>query len=325
VLTDSFGRVVADVRLSLTDKCNFRCTYCMPAAGLEWLGRDKLLRPDEIERVARVFVALGIRSFKLTGGEPMVRPELVEIVGRLRAIDDDIDLSLTTNGYLLEGKAAALKEAGLDRVTVSCDSLHRHRFAEITRRDAFDSVMRGIGAATDAGLAPIKINCVVMRDTNADEVVAFAALARDSGYHVRFIEYMPLDADGVWDADRVVPSEDLRALIDASYPLVANDAAGPAVRFDFADGAPGSVGFISSVSEPFCASCDRVRVTADGQLRACLFAIDETDLRTPLRDGASDEAIAELIRSCVASKWAGHKIGQEDFERPSRSMSQIGG
>ncbi len=325
MLVDSFGRVVSDVRLSLTDRCNFRCTYCMPAAGLPWLPRAELLTAEEIARVAAIFVSHGVASFKLTGGEPTARPELVEIVALLRALDDDIDLSLTTNGYLLERMADELKGAGLDRVTVSCDSLHRHRFAEITRRDAFDSVMRGIRAAKDAGLQPVKINCVVIGGTNDDEVVGFAALARDTGYHVRFIEYMPLDAEGAWNGDLVVASKDLRSTIDATYPIVEEHVDGPSTRFLFADGAPGSIGFISSVSAPFCASCDRVRLTADGQIRSCLFAMDETDIRTPLRSGASDDEIEALIRATVAEKWAGHRIGRTDFVRPARSMSQIGG
>lgn len=326
VLIDSFGRVVADVRISITDRCNFRCTYCMPAAGLEWLPRSELLTVDEIERVASIFVRLGVRSFKLTGGEPTARPELAEIVGRLRGLGPHLDLSITTNGYLLERMAGPLTQAGLDRVTVSCDSLHRHRFAELARRDAFDAVMRGVQAAKDAGLEPIKINCVVIPGRNDDEAVAFAELARRTGHDVRFIEYMPLDAEHTWAPDQVVASEDLRSQIDARFPLVAQSSGGaPAARFIFADGAPGSVGFISSVSAPFCASCDRVRVTADGRLRACLFAIEETDISTALRAGVTDDGIEVLIRDVVAKKWAGHRIGREDFIRPERSMSQIGG
>jgi cyclic pyranopterin phosphate synthase len=332
-LIDSFGRVVSDLRLSLIDKCNFRCAYCMPAEGLPWLRRDELLTVDEIERIAMLFVRLGVDEIKLTGGEPTLRAELVEIVRRLRAIGNDIDLSITTNGQRLAELASPLRDAGLDRVTVSCDSLMRHRFAEMTRRDALDAVRAGIAAAEEAGFNPIKVNCVVIDGTNDDEVVDFARLARSTGWQIRFIEYMPLDASNAWERAKVVPSRDLRDRIEAAYPIVADgqDAAsapsngGPATRFRFNDGSPGSIGFISSVTEPFCATCNRVRVTADGQLRACLFALDETDLRTPLRHGASDAELEGLIRDAVASKWAGHHINATDFVRPSRSMSQIGG
>ena len=325
MLTDAFGRVASDLRISLTDRCNLRCQYCMPAEGMDWLPKAKLLTTDEIVRLARIFVGLGITELKLTGGEPTARAELVEIVERLREIDSDVDISLTTNGLRLAELAPALKAAGLDRVTVSCDSLLQHRYAELTRRDALDAVQRGISAAQDAGLLPIKINCVVMRGTNDDEAVAFAELARGTGHHVRFIEYMPLDAEQRWDADRVVASSELRAAIERAYPLVATDEHGPASTFHFADDAPGSIGFISSVSEPFCDSCNRIRVTADGQFRSCLFALDETDLRSLLRSDATDDAIADVIRDAVARKWSGHRIGQNDFVRPARSMSQIGG
>jgi cyclic pyranopterin phosphate synthase len=325
-LVDARGRVVGDLRISLTDRCNFRCTYCMPAEGMTWLPPDDVLSAAEIETTARLFVDLGVRSIKLTGGEPTVRRDVLEIVARLRAIDPALDLSLTTNGFLLDRLAAPLREAGLDRVTVSCDSLLRHRFAEMTRRDALDRVRAGLAAAEAAGFSPIKLNCVVIAGTNDDEALDFAALARGNGYHVRFIEYMPLDADHAWERAKVVPSHVLRGVIAAMYPLVAADAGpDPATTFRFADGAPGSVGFISSVTEPFCASCNRVRVTADGQLRVCLFAIEETDLRGPMRAGASTEALAALVRDAVWAKWAGHRIDHPDFVRPVRTMSMIGG
>jgi GTP 3',8-cyclase len=326
-LVDRFGRVASDLRVSVIDRCNFRCTYCMPAEGLPWFARAELLTADEIERLVRLLVGLGVREVKLTGGEPTVRPELTDIVRRIRAIDRDLDLSLTTNGYLLDRLAGPLREAGLDRATVSCDSLLRHRFAEMTRRDALDRVLSGIEAARRAGLTPVKVNCVVLAGTNDDEAVAFARLARRTGAEVRFIEYMPLDAEERWDGDRVVPSSVLRARIEAVHPLVpANgDHPQPAQRYRFADGAPGGIGFVSSVSEPFCDTCNRIRITSDGQLRACLFALEETDLRTPLRSGASDRELEEAIRRGVASKWAGHRIGRPDFVRPGRSMSLIGG
>jgi cyclic pyranopterin phosphate synthase len=324
-LVDGFGRVVRDLRISLTDRCNFRCLYCMPAEGLPWAARRELLTTDEITRLARVFVDLGVREMKLTGGEPTVRSELVEIVRSLRALDAGLDLSITTNGQQLDALAQPLRDAGLSRVTVSCDSLVRHRFAELTRRDALDAVLRGLDAARDAGFEDIKVNCVVIAGTNDDELLDFARLARETGYGVRFIEYMPLDAEGTWSETAVAPSEGLRAAIDHAFPLVAADEHGPASRYAFADGAPGSIGFISSVTAPFCASCDRVRITADGQLRTCLFALDEIDLRTPLRDGVSDDALVAMIRRAVDAKWAGHHIGRDDFIRPARSMSQIGG
>jgi cyclic pyranopterin phosphate synthase len=325
VLVDRFGRVVRDLRVSVTDRCNFRCRYCMPAEGLPWLASDERLTVAEITRLASTFIPLGITELKLTGGEPTVRPELVEIVRAIRDLDADVDLSITTNGLRLDELARPLRDAGLDRATVSCDSLLRHRFAEMTRRDALERVLCGLQAASDAGLGPIKVNCVVIAGTNDDEVVDFARLARSTGYGVRFIEYMPLDADGNWNDAQVAPSTTLRELIHRTYPLVADDEHGPASRFSFADGAPGSIGFISSVTAPFCASCDRVRITADGQLRSCLFATDETDLRGPMRGGASDAELEALIRETVARKWAGHSIGRPGFVRPERSMSQIGG
>jgi GTP 3',8-cyclase len=272
-------------------------------------------------------VSLGVRGVKLTGGEPTVRPDLVDITARLRAIDPALDVSLTTNGYLLDRLAEPLAAAGLDRVTISCDSLLRHRFAEMTRRDALDRVVDGLEAARAAGLSPVKVNCVVIAGTNDDEAVAFADLARTTGAHVRFIEFMPLDADERWSGDRVVPSSVLRERIDAVHPLVAEDAPSPqpAHVFRFRDGAPGAVGFVSSVTEPFCDTCNRIRITADGQLRACLFALEETDLRGPLRTGADEVEVEALIREAVAGKWAGHRIGRGDFVRPGRSMSMIGG
>jgi cyclic pyranopterin phosphate synthase len=326
-LVDRFGRVATDLRVSVIDRCNFRCTYCMPAEGLPWLPRADLLTPDELERIVRLLVGLGIREVKLTGGEPTVRPDLAAIVRRIRSIDPHLDLSLTTNGYLLDRLAGSLAQAGLDRVTVSCDSLLNHRFAEMTRRDALDAVLAGMDAAGRAGLSPLKVNCVVIAGTNDDEVVAFARLARRTGAEVRFIEYMPLDAEERWAGDRVVPSAELRRRIDAVFPLVASQGDGtqPARTYRFRDGAPGGVGFVSSVTEPFCESCNRIRITADGQLRACLFSLEETDLRSPLRAGADDGDLEALIRTGVRSKWAGHRIGRPDFVRPGRSMSMIGG
>jgi cyclic pyranopterin phosphate synthase len=325
-LLDTYGRVGNDLRVSVTDRCNFRCTYCMPAEGLNWLPKDQILTFEEITRVVGVFVGLGVRSIKLTGGEPTVRHDFPALVGMLREANPDLELSMTTNGILLDRLAGPLAEAGLDRVTVSCDSLMRHRFAEMTRRDALDRVLAGIEAAKRAGLTPIKINCVVIAGTNDDEVVDFAKWARETGFEVRFIEYMPLDAEHHWERAKVMPSAQILDAIDAVHPLVPEgDGAEPATLYRFADGEPGAIGMIPSVTEPFCDTCNRLRLTAEGQLRACLFSLDEADLREPLRSGATDQEIEAVIRKAVWGKWEGHKINHPDFQRPSRSMSMIGG
>jgi GTP 3',8-cyclase len=325
-LVDSFGRVADDLRVSVTDRCNFRCTYCMPADGLEWLPKTQILTFEEIERVVRLFVSLGVRSIKITGGEPTVRADLPDLVAKLRGIDPALELSMTTNGYLLDRLARPLAQAGLDRVTVSCDSLQRHRFAEMTRRDAFDQVMSGMRAAHDAGLSPVKINTVVIGGINEDEPVEFARFARETGHEVRFIEYMPLDAEQSWERDKVVPSDRIVHAIDAIFPLVPDgDGVEPASTYRFADGAPGGIGVISSVTEPFCDTCNRLRMTAEGQFRVCLFALNETDLRGPLRAGAQDAELEALVRAAVWRKWSGHRINHSDFVRPEKSMSMIGG
>ena len=326
-LTDRFGRRATDLRVSVTDRCNFRCTYCMPPEGLPWMPKNEVLSFEEIERIVGLLVESGVRSIKVTGGEPLVRRDVATLVRALRAIDETLDISMTTNGYLLGDHAVALAEAGLDRVTVSVDSLIRHRFAEMTLRDALDGVLHGLDAAAEAGLTPIKINTVVIRGVNDDEIVTFAELARRTGYDIRFIEYMPLDAQDEWVADKVVAGRDILAAIEDRFALVpdTDDEPEPATPFVFADGAPGRVGVIPSVTEPFCDTCNRLRLTADGHLRACLFSLEETDLRDPLRAGATDDELAELARACVAAKWSGHRIGQIDFEKPARSMSMIGG
>jgi len=324
-LVDSFGRVVDDLRISVTDRCNFRCTYCMPAEGLQWLPKPDILTYEEIARIAGVFHALGVRTIRLTGGEPLARRDLDRLVAMLGALPD-VDLAITTNGTGLRRLAKPLADAGLKRVNVSLDSLLRHRFAEMTRRDALDQVLDGIKAAADAGLTPVKINCVVVAGTNDDEVVDFARMARETGHEVRFIEFMPLDAEEHWSKQAVVPSAEVLRRIDAVYRLEpVRHGPEPARSFHFADGAPGGVGVISSVSEPFCESCNRVRITPDGQLRVCLFALEETDLRGIIRGGGSDADVEAAIRSAVAGKWAGHHINRPDFVRPSRSMSMIGG
>ncbi len=326
-LVDDWGREIKSVRVSVTDKCNFRCRYCMPAEGLEWLGRDELLTFEELTRVVRVLAGMGVEEVRLTGGEPLARRELPVLVAMLSEIEGVTDLSLTTNGVLLDRFSAPLVEAGLHRLNVSLDSLSHVRFAEITRRDALDRVLAGLEEAErHPELAPIKVNCVAIRGFTEEEVPALAELARRKPYVVRFIEFMPLDADQRWDADDVLTGGEIRALIEQHWPLVEIPAkpSSTARRFRFADGA-GEIGFVNPVSEPFCSSCDRIRLTADGQLRTCLFSRREWDLKTPLRDGATDEDLVELIRWAVRHKELKHKINDPGFVRASRSMSQIGG
>jgi cyclic pyranopterin phosphate synthase len=328
-LIDSFGRIARDLRISITDRCNFRCTYCMPEEGMQFVPRSELLSFEEITRLSRLFVELGVESIRLTGGEPTVRRDLhrlVAMLAELRTVSGEpVELSLTTNGSSLARLAELLVQAGLRRVNVSLDSLRRDRFSAITRRDALDDVIAGIDAAVAAGLDPVKVNAVVVRGQNEDEVVDFATFGRARGVQVRFIEFMPLDASGGWSLDQVVPAEEIVARIAAVYPLeeVAHGAE-PASRFRYLDGG-GEIGVIASVTKPFCSNCDRIRLTAEGQFLTCLFAIDDLDLRTPLREGASEAVLADLIRGAVGQKWAGHRIGRVDFVRPTRSMSQIGG
>jgi GTP 3',8-cyclase len=323
-LVDTFGRVHKDLRISVTDRCNFRCTYCMPEEGMTWVPRDEVLTFEEIERLARLFVErFGFTSIRLTGGEPTVRAHLAALVARLAALG--VDLSMTTNGSTLRRDAHALRDAGLARVNISLDSLRRDRFEELTRRDELASVLDGIDAAIEAGFDPVKVNVVCMDGVNDDEIVDFATFGRDRGVEVRFIEWMPLDAGHTWERTRVVPGERIIQTIDAAYPLVPLPRGDePAEVWAYADGA-GRVGAIPSVTAPFCASCDRVRLTAEGKLRSCLFSIEETDLRSILRGGGSDDDVAAAIGACVAAKWAGHQIGQVTFVQPPRSMSQIGG
>jgi cyclic pyranopterin phosphate synthase len=325
-LVDTFGRVADDLRISVTDRCNFRCTYCMPAEGLAWLPKTEILTFEELTRLLGLFVELGVRSVKVTGGEPTVRADLPRLIEMFRTVAPDIDLSMTTNGVLLDRLARPLADAGLDRVTVSLDSLLQHRFAEMTRRDALERVFAGIAAAEDAGLTPIKINCVVIGGTNDEEVVDFATWSRRTGHAVRFIEYMPLDAEHAWEREKVVPSARILDSIASVYPLapVGPDHE-PATSYRFTDGAPGGIGVIGTVTEPFCDTCNRLRITAEGDVRSCLFATEETDLRAPMRNGATDAELRSLIRTTVWRKWSGHRINHPDFIQPARSMSAIGG
>jgi cyclic pyranopterin phosphate synthase len=335
VLIDAFGRTATDLRISLTDRCSLRCTYCMPAEGLEWLSRTDRLNDDEMIRLASVFVGLGVRSIRLTGGEPLVHRTVVDVVRRLAGLSPRPELSLTTNGISLDRSAGDLVAAGLDRVNVSIDTLDRMRFLELTRRDRLPDVLAGIAAAAAAGLDPVKVNSVLVRDSNTDEAPALLGWALRHGYQLRFIEHMPLDADHTWSRAEMVTAEEILEILQREYELEPRGHHGhaPAEEFDVVDGpgrdewatSPGRVGVIASVTRPFCRDCDRLRLTADGQLRTCLFAQSETDLRGPLRDGASDEELGTVIRTAVAGKQAGHGIGAVGFVQPARTMSAIGG
>ncbi|MGZ6931364.1 MAG: GTP 3',8-cyclase MoaA [Acidimicrobiia bacterium] len=326
-LIDPFARRVRDLRLSVTDRCNFRCTYCMPEDGLRWLDRSDLLTYEELSRIARVCVERwDFDGIRVTGGEPTIRAELPRLFEMLAPLG--VDLAMTTNGVKLPELAGRLRDAGLRRVNVSLDSLRRETFLALTRRDELDRTIAGIDAALAVGFDPVKINAVVIRGVNDDEIVDLAAFGRDRGVGVRFIEFMPLDAPGAWQMDQVVPATEILERIDAVFPLQSTHAdlahVEPAARYRYRDGV-GDVGVIASVTEPFCGSCDRVRVTAEGKFRTCLFALDETDLRAVMRDGGTDDELAAAIAGAVGTKWAGHNIGAVNFVRPDRSMSQIGG
>ncbi|HEX6601419.1 MAG TPA: GTP 3',8-cyclase MoaA [Solirubrobacterales bacterium] len=326
-LIDGHGRRISDLRVSVTDRCNFRCQYCMPADGLPWLEREEILSFEEIHRLVRVFAGLGVDEVRLTGGEPLVRREFPRLVSMLAGIEGVRDLSVTTNGYLLERDAAALVEAGIQRVNVSIDSLERDRFFQITRRDALAQVLRGLDAiAAFPQVHPIKVNAIAMRGFSEPEALRFAEFARSTAFQVRFIEFMPLDADHAWTPDAVLTGEELRALIHATYALeeLPREPSATARVFRFADGR-GEIGFINPVSEPFCAECNRVRLTAEGKLRTCLFSLHETDLRGPLRDGAGDGELETVIREAVWRKELKHHVGDPGFRQPARTMSAIGG
>jgi cyclic pyranopterin phosphate synthase len=331
-LVDPFGRVVRDLRISVTDRCNFRCTYCMPEEGMQWTPRSEILTFEEIERLARICVErFGFDGIRLTGGEPTIRAHITTLVGKLAALrvggdGDPIDLAMTTNGSTLRHCAHDLKVAGLNRLNISLDTLDRRKFEQMTRRDELDHVLHGIAAAQEAGFAPIKINAVVERGVNDGEIVELARFGRQNGLEVRFIEFMPLDASDAWQRAQVVGQDEIVAAIAAEWPLELMPARGaaPADRWRYVDGG-GTVGVIPTVTKPFCGDCDRVRLTADGQFRTCLFATDEFDMRAALRNGETDDQIATRIEAAVGTKWAGHRINQVNFVRPTRTMSQIGG
>jgi cyclic pyranopterin phosphate synthase len=326
-LRDGHGRLIGDLRVSVTDRCNFRCQYCMPAEGLPWLERAEILTFEEIARLVSLFGKMGVHDVRLTGGEPLVRKQFAQLAQMLARIDTVHDLSVTTNGFLLERDAEALVRAGINRFNVSVDSLQRDRFFELTRRDALPQVLRGLEQlATFPEAHPIKINAVAMRGFTEDEVIPFAEFARATPYEVRFIEFMPLDADHAWSEDQVLTGAEIREAINAVYPLEAapREPHATARIYNFADG-HGKVGFINPVSEPFCGDCNRVRLTADGRLRTCLFSLNETDLRTPMRDGAEDRELERIIREAVWLKELKHHVGEPGFIQPARSMSAIGG
>jgi GTP 3',8-cyclase len=332
-LVDGHDRRIADLRVSVTDRCNFRCQYCMPAEGLPWLERAEVLRFEEIARLVALFAGMGVHDLRLTGGEPLVRRDFPQLVSMLSRIDGIRDLAITTNGFLLERDAAALIAAGERggasglRFNVSIDSLQRDRFYALTRRDALDQVLRGLACLARFPQAhPIKVNAVALRGFTEQEVPAFVKLARDSAYEVRFIEFMPLDADRAWTSDQVLTGAELHGMIDALEPLepLEREPSATARVYRFADG-QGRVGFINPVSEPFCADCNRIRLTADGRLRTCLFSLNETDLRGPLRDGADDDELERIIREAVWRKELKHHIGEPGFVQPHRTMSAIGG
>jgi len=337
-LVDPFGRTIRDLRISVTDRCNFRCTYCMPEEGMKWLPRSEVLTFEEIERLAAIFVErFEVDGLRLTGGEPTVRAHMPVLVAKLAALRVPAssssplagrkpDLSLTTNGATFRLVAHELRDAGLDRVNISLDTLQPDRFLQMTRRDELVRVLDGIEAAKEAGFNPVKINAVVERGVNDDEIVALATFGRERNVEVRFIEFMPLDASGHWMNDKVVSQDEIVAAINAVYPLeqVAARGSAPADRWRYTDGA-GMIGVIPTITKPFCGDCDRVRLTAEGQFRTCLFATTEFDLLKMMRGGASDDDLAVEIQRAVGAKWAGHQINQVNFIRPARSMSQIGG
>lgn len=326
-LVDGHGREIRDLRVSVTDRCNFRCQYCMPAEGLPWLERSEVLTFEEITRLVALLASMGVRDVRLTGGEPLVRRDFPRLAAMLAAIPDVRELAVTTNGYLLERDAAALVAAGIDRFNISVDSLQRDRFYEMTRRDALPRVLRGLEAlAAFPAAHPIKVNAVALRGFTEHEIPAFVRFAREHPYEVRFIEFMPLDGDHSWDRSKVLTGAEIRAAIEQLHPLVPEprERSATAKTYRFADG-HGRIGFINPVSEPFCADCDRIRLTADGRLRTCLFSLHETDLRGPLRAGADDDELEAIVREAVWRKELKHHVNEPGFVQPARTMSAIGG
>jgi cyclic pyranopterin phosphate synthase len=328
LLKDSYGRTIRDLRISITDRCNFRCFYCMPKEAMEWQPKSEILTYEEIVYLTEIFVSLGITKLRVTGGEPMVRRDVESLIERLARIEGVEDLAMTTNAHFLRGRAQGLKDAGLERITVSLDSLTPDRFALLTGRNELAQVLDGIDAAIEAGLQPVKVNCVAIRGINDDQALRFAEFAREKGVRVRFIEFMPLDNGKIWRREMVVPGEELRKRIDAVYPLErvkSESLSETARRWRFADGAPGEVGFINPVTQPFCGHCSRIRLTADGMIRTCLFSTVEHNIKRLLRGGATREELMDFIVATVEKKEDRHHINDPEFVQPLRTMSCIGG
>ncbi len=325
-LTDRFGRVHRDLRISLTDHCNLRCTYCMPADGVPWLPRNTLLTPPELMRIVRVAVGLGIEEVRLTGGEPLLRPDCVDIIATIASVTPRPEISITTNGIGLARLAEPLRRAGLARINVSLDTLKPDRFHALTRRNRLADVLDGLQAAAAAGLAPVKLNALQLRGVNDDEAPDLLAYSIDHGYELRFIEQMPLDNGHAWRREEMVTADEIQARLARHFELAPLPERGtaPAERF-LVDGGPATVGIIASVTRPFCGTCDRLRLTADGQLRNCLFATGESDLRTPLREGADDLELERIFHTCLGGKQPGHGINDPGFLQPARPMNAIGG
>lgn len=327
-LIDQFGRVHSDLRISVTDRCNIRCFYCMPAGPVRFKPRNELLTFEEIERFVRVVARLGVRKLRLTGGEPLVRQDLPRLVAMLARVPGIEDIALTTNGMLLPEQAPPLRAAGLRRLNISLDTLNPETFQKISRRDGFEQVLAGIAAAQAVGFDKIKLNAVAIKGLTEPDVVPLGRFARERGLELRFIEYMPLDADGAWQNDQVLSGDEIIGMLQAEFgllePVPPDDPSQPATDYCFVDGG-GTVGFINPVTQPFCADCNRLRLTAEGQVRNCLFSTVEWDARAVLRGGGSDDELSDLIRSCVWAKKAGHGINSEEFIKPQRAMFQIGG
>jgi cyclic pyranopterin phosphate synthase len=328
MLIDRFDRPIENLRISVTDRCDLRCFYCIPDDDIEWLPRAEILTLEEIARIARVAVGEGIRRIRLTGGEPLLRKDLEILIEELHAIPDLEDVALTTNATSLARKAAALYAAGLHRINISLDSLRKETFALLAKRDRLDEVLAGIAAAEEVGMRPIRINTVLVRGINDDEVLDFVALARERGFEWRFIEFMPLEAGRVWGENRMISGAEVRSRIEAAHSIVPDstiDPSQPSRDFVFADGSPGKVGFIDSVTEPFCRRCNRIRLTADGKIRTCLFSVDEIDLMSALRSGGTDDDLVQVLHAAVARKEKKHHITDGLFVKPERTMSRIGG
>ena len=328
LLKDSHGRAIRDLRISITDRCNFRCFYCMPTEAMEWQPKSEILSYEEIIRLTEIFVSLGVNKLRVTGGEPMIRRDIEELIAPLAAISGVEDLAMTTNAHFLRGRAEGLKKAGLQRLTVSLDSLTPERFALLTGRNELHRVLDGIDAAIEAGLHPVKINSVTIRGVNDDQALGFAEMAREKGVQVRFIEFMPLDNGKVWRREMVMPGDEVRAKINTVFPLVpvtSENLSETSRRWKFADGAPGEVGFINPVTQPFCGHCSRIRLTADGMIRTCLFSNVEHNIKRLLRGGASDSELIDFIVATIEKKEDRHHINDPEFVQPLRTMSCIGG